>query len=71
MEAVAGTTGRGDGGRGDRPSKERKMTTSRVRERVEALRDRRSRATRAAITIAMVGLLVGLCAFFVSFAPHM
>jgi hypothetical protein len=41
----------------------------RVEERVEAIGVERDRAVRAAAGVAMIGLLVGLSAFFVSFAP--
>ena len=44
--------------------------TTRVQERVEVLRDERDRAIRAATNVAMIGLLVGLSAFFVTLAPH-
>jgi hypothetical protein len=60
VKTVAGTAG---------PSKERTMTT-RVQERVEVLRDERERAIRAATSVAVVGLLVGLSTFFVALAPH-
>jgi hypothetical protein len=45
--------------------------TAQVRERRGVIRDEQDLATRAATDVAMVGLLVGLCAFFVSFAPTM
>ncbi len=54
---------------GDRPSKEKTMTTQ-ARGRVEVLRDERDRAIRAATNVAMIGLLVGLSTFFVTLAPH-
>lgn len=44
--------------------------TSRVQERVEDLKERQDRAARAAASFGVVGLLVGLCVFFVSMAPH-
>jgi hypothetical protein len=44
--------------------------TTRVQERVEVLRDERDRAIRAAANVAVIGLLVGLCTFFVALAPH-
>jgi len=47
------------------------MTTPRERGRVETLRNERDRAAGTAVSVAMVGLLVGLCAFFVCFAPHL
>jgi len=49
--------------------KERTMTT-RVHKRVEVLGDDQDKAVRAAVTVAMIGLLVGLSAFFVIMAPH-
>ena len=58
-----------DSGRDDRPPKETKMTTQ-VQERVEVLRDERDRAIRAATSVAVIGMLVGLSAFFVTLAPH-
>jgi hypothetical protein len=43
--------------------------TTRVREQVKVLRDEPDVTVRAAAGAAMIGLLVGLCAFFVTFAP--
>jgi hypothetical protein len=42
-----------------------------VEERVEVLGVERELPVRAAVSAAMVGLLVGLSAFFVTFAPGM
>jgi hypothetical protein len=44
--------------------------TTRVQERVEDLKGERGRAIVAATQLAMIGLLVGLSAFFVTLAPH-
>ncbi|HTX70545.1 MAG TPA: hypothetical protein VMH50_15565 [Thermoleophilia bacterium] len=44
--------------------------TTRVHKRVEVLGDDQDKAVRAAVTVAMIGLLVGLSAFFVIMAPH-
>ena len=44
--------------------------TTQAQERVEALRDERDRAVRAATNVAVIGLLVGLGAFFLTLAPH-
>jgi hypothetical protein len=44
--------------------------TTQVQERVEVVRDEQDRAIRAAASVAMIGLLVGLSAFFVTLAPH-
>ena len=44
--------------------------TTQVQERVEVLRDERDRAIRAATSVAVIGMLVGLSAFFVTLAPH-
>ncbi len=44
--------------------------TIRVQERVEVLRDERDWAIRAVTSVAMIGLFVGLSAFFVTLAPH-
>jgi hypothetical protein len=43
---------------------------SRVQKRVDGIRGERDGAVRAAAGIAMIGLLVGLCAFFVALAPR-
>jgi hypothetical protein len=52
------------------PARKEQTMTSRVQERVEDLKDRQDRAARAAASFGVVGLLVGLCVFFVSMAPH-
>jgi hypothetical protein len=44
--------------------------TARVQERVQDLKGERDRAIRAATNVAVIGLLVGLSAFFVTLAPH-
>jgi len=41
----------------------------RMEERVEVLGVEQDRAVRAAAHVAMIGLLVGLGAFFITFAP--
>lgn len=43
--------------------------SQRVEERVEVLGVERDLPVRAAAQVAMIGLLVGLSAFFVTFAP--
>jgi hypothetical protein len=44
--------------------------TTRVWERVRVLRAERDQAIRAATSVAVIGRLIGLCAFFVIQAPH-
>jgi hypothetical protein len=44
--------------------------TTQVQERAAVLRDEREWAIRAATNVAVIGLLVGLSAFFVTLAPH-
>jgi hypothetical protein len=46
------------------------MMTTRVQERVEVLRDEREWAIRAATSVAVIGMLVGLSTFFIALAPH-